>query len=182
MSYMHSYLFVLWVTVMSSIFVWSSSINGMDLITIQPRHKEMVSTLDTTKTYRCKIPFKRHLNHNDVIKWKHFPRYWPFVRGIHWSPVNSPYKGQWRRALIFSLICAWIQLLCFNYIFTLDLTPGFNGLVKLHDEKRNRFLHTHLTVTFWKLLLFQNYSDQCLKSLAFGILCVLYWRYDDIYI
>ena len=21
--------------------------------------------------------------HNDVIKWKHFPRYWPFVRGIH---------------------------------------------------------------------------------------------------
>ena len=28
--------------------------------------------------------------HDDVIKWKHFPRYWPFVRGIHWSPVNSP--------------------------------------------------------------------------------------------
>ena len=27
--------------------------------------------------------------HDDVIKWKHFPRYWPFVRGIHWSPVNS---------------------------------------------------------------------------------------------
>ena len=21
--------------------------------------------------------------HDDVIKWKHFPRYWPFVRGIH---------------------------------------------------------------------------------------------------
>ena len=44
--------------------------------------------------------------HNDVIKWKLFPRYWPFVRGIHRSPVNSPHKGQWRRALIFSLICA----------------------------------------------------------------------------
>ena len=29
-------------------------------------------------------------NHDDVIKWKHFPRYWPFVRGIHRSPVNSP--------------------------------------------------------------------------------------------
>ena len=25
--------------------------------------------------------------HDDVIKWKHFPRYWPFVRGIHRSPV-----------------------------------------------------------------------------------------------
>ena len=24
--------------------------------------------------------------HDDVIKWKHFPRYWPFVRGIHRSP------------------------------------------------------------------------------------------------
>ena len=27
--------------------------------------------------------------HDDVIKWKHFPRYWPFVRGIHrsrWIP------------------------------------------------------------------------------------------------
>ena len=24
-------------------------------------------------------------------------------------PVNSPHKGQWRRALIFSLICVWIN-------------------------------------------------------------------------
>ena len=28
--------------------------------------------------------------HDDVIKWKHIPRYWPFVRGIHRSSVNSP--------------------------------------------------------------------------------------------
>ena len=42
--------------------------------------------------------------HDDVIKWKHFPRYWPFVRGIHRSPVNSPHKGQWRGALMFSFI------------------------------------------------------------------------------
>ena len=44
--------------------------------------------------------------HDDVIKWKSFPRYWPFVWGIHLSPVNSPYKGQWRGALMFSVICA----------------------------------------------------------------------------
>ena len=37
-------------------------------------------------------------NHDDVIKWKHFPRYWPFV-----------HKGQWRGALMFSLICVWIN-------------------------------------------------------------------------
>ena len=47
--------------------------------------------------------------HDDVIKWKHFPRYWPFVRGIHRSPVNSSHKGQWRGALMFSLICTWIN-------------------------------------------------------------------------
>ena len=46
---------------------------------------------------------------NDVIKWKQFPRYWLFVRGIHRSPVNSPHKGQWRGALMFSLICVWIN-------------------------------------------------------------------------
>ena len=45
--------------------------------------------------------------HDKVIKWKHFPRYWPFVRGIHRSPVDSPHKSQWRGALMFSLICAW---------------------------------------------------------------------------
>ena len=29
----------------------------------------------------------RYTWHDDVIKWKHFPRYWPLVRGIHrWIP------------------------------------------------------------------------------------------------
>ena len=50
-----------------------------------------------------------HICHDDVIKWKHFPRNWPFVRGIHRSPVNSPHKGQWRGALMFSLIFVWIN-------------------------------------------------------------------------
>ena len=48
-------------------------------------------------------------DHDDVIKWKHFPRYWLFVRGIHRSTVNSPHKGQWRGAWMLSLICAWIN-------------------------------------------------------------------------
>ena len=48
------------------------------------------------------------ISHDAVIKWKHFPRYWPFVRGVHRSPANYPHKGQWRRALMFLLIYAWI--------------------------------------------------------------------------
>ena len=47
--------------------------------------------------------------HDDVIKWKHFSRYWPFVWGIHRAPANSPRKGQWRRALMFSFTCVLIK-------------------------------------------------------------------------
>ena len=50
-----------------------------------------------------------NLYHDDVIKWKHFTRCWPFEQGIHRFPVNSPHKGQWRGALMFSLICARIN-------------------------------------------------------------------------
>ena len=55
--------------------------------------------------YQARVMFY----HTDVIKWKHFPLYWPYVRGIHWSPMKSLHKGQWRGALMFSLICAWIN-------------------------------------------------------------------------
>ena len=47
------------------------------------------------------------IRHDNVIKWKHFPRYWPFVRVIHGWLMNSPHKGQWCGALMFSFICAW---------------------------------------------------------------------------
>ena len=56
--------------------------------------------------YEC---FWHSGTHDEVIKWKYFPRCWTFVRGIHRSPVNSPHKGQWRGALMFSLICFWIN-------------------------------------------------------------------------
>ena len=39
--------------------------------------------------------------HDDVIKWKHFPRCWPFVRGIHRSTVNSPQRPVTRRFDVF---------------------------------------------------------------------------------
>ena len=45
--------------------------------------------------------------HDDVIKLKHFLHYLPFEWGIPQSPVNSPHKGQWRGALMFTLICVW---------------------------------------------------------------------------
>ena len=68
--------------------------------------------------------------HDDVIQWKHFPRYWHFVRGIHRWPVDSPHKGQWRWALMFSLICAWT-----------------NGWVNNRDADDLRRHRTHHDVT-----------------------------------
>ena len=47
------------------------------------------------------------LFYDDVIKWKHFPFFWPFVWEVYRSPVNSPNKDQWRGTLVFCLICAW---------------------------------------------------------------------------
>ena len=50
-----------------------------------------------------------HWNILHLITWTHFPRRWPLVRGINRSPVTSLHKGQWRGALMFPLICAWIN-------------------------------------------------------------------------
>ena len=68
---------------------------------------QIMDVMDEKCNLQCP-KLKIHI-HDDVIKWKLFPRYWPFVRGIHRSPVNSPHKGQWRGALMFSLIYAWIN-------------------------------------------------------------------------
>ena len=65
-----------------------------------------MNVFNSSKVIRCNYV---RLVHDDVIEWKHFPRYWPFVRGIHRSPVNSPHKRQWRGALMFTLICARIN-------------------------------------------------------------------------
>ena len=99
--------------------------NCMNLNFMQISWLEVRLTLEVSRDFsRSRQPFwmtssdKRELSkiidskrsfHNDVIKWKHFPCYRPFVRGIHWSPVNSPYKSQLRGALMFSLIYAWIN-------------------------------------------------------------------------
>ena len=66
-------------------------------------------TISLYKYYMTCYRDRCSLFHYDVIKWKHFPRHWPFVRGIRRSPVNSLHKGQWRGALMFSLICVRIN-------------------------------------------------------------------------
>ena len=75
------------------------------------RSRSTITIMEWMMARWWKVVYATHFVtfHDDVIKWKHFPRYWPFVRGIHRSPVNYPHKGQWRGALMFSLICVWIN-------------------------------------------------------------------------
>ena len=77
--------------------------------------------------------------HDDVIKWKHFPRYWPFLRSIHPSLVNSAHKGQWRGALMFYLICAWIN--------------GWVNNREAGELRRNR-THHDVTEMFWQVYMY----------------------------
>ena len=90
------------------------------------------------------------LSQDDVINWKHFSRYWPFLRGIHRWPVNSPHKGQWRRALIFSLICSWtnnwanngdtgdLRHHCAHYDVTVMLMDDMPFIWRLSDVESGR--------------------------------------------
>ena len=46
--------------------------------------------------------------HDDVIKWKHFPRNWPFVRGIHRSLTKASDAELW--CLFFFLFFFYLRL------------------------------------------------------------------------
>ena len=61
-------------------FFWGRPPRHNDVFMMIFHRKQRVRTLQVT--------------HDDVIKSKHCPCYWPFVRGIHRLPVNSPHKGQ----------------------------------------------------------------------------------------
>ena len=83
------------------------------------------------------------LGSNMVIKWQHFPRYWPCVRGIHRSSVNSPHKGQWRGALMFSLICTWINGWVNN---------GEAGDLRRHQAHYDVTVKKHVNGSFFRVM------------------------------
>ena len=82
-----------------------------------------------------KMLFSMICQHNPLSFPKSGPRYWPFVRGIHLSPVNSLHKCQWRGALMFSLIFAWIH--------------GWVNNRDAGDSRSNR-AHYDVTVMKWQ--------------------------------
>ena len=84
-------------------------------------------------------------HHDDVNKWKHFPRYWPFVRGI-------PHKGQWRGALMFCLICVWINIWVNNR--------------ETGDLRRYRAHYDAIVMIKWERQNWQNWTPELATPLA----------------
>ena len=66
-----------------------------------------------------------------------FSRYWPFVRGIHRSPVNSSHKSQWRGAMMCSLIWVW--------------TNSWTNTGDTGDLRRH-YSHYDVIVMLWSIL------------------------------
>ena len=64
------------------------------VVTQALHESEFALTKDTTYLALVSELWESARKHDDVIKGKHFPRYWPFVWGIHRSPMSPPDKGQ----------------------------------------------------------------------------------------
>ena len=96
-----------WMTL--SLFPWFSGITNRIAASLQLIGIEDICYACVNETTLHVQPHVCKQVHDDVIKWKFFSRNWPFCAGNSPVPVNSPHKGQWRRALMFSLICVWIN-------------------------------------------------------------------------
>ena len=88
--------------------------------------------------------------------WRHemerFSALLAIKRGIHWGPVNSSHKGQWRGVLMFSLICVWI-----------------NGWVNTREAGDLRGYRAHYDVTVMWLCL----SPESWRPICSGIVVLL---------
>ena len=102
---------------------------------------------------------RRSTSQDDVIKWKQFPRYWPFVQRIHRWPANSPHKGQWHGAFMFSLICPWIN----DWVSNREAA----------DLRRHR---SHYDVTVMDYHIYQNDIIRDFSDLKWGgYKCFMLW-------
>ena len=119
--YKNDYSSKLWITSAWIHFEGMSATGTNQWLSAKLQYLECVSNGDTTVLHEAfEISIINHLQHCRRLKGplllmmtsyngNIFRVTGPFVRGIHWSPVNSPHKGQWRWALMFSLIYAWIN-------------------------------------------------------------------------
>ena len=104
------------------------------------------------------------------------PYNWPFVRGIHRSPVNSPHKGKWRGALMLCLICAWINgwvnnreasdLRRHRAHYDVNVMKADDGEIIFSIKHTSRCMHLNVGKKSMKNLSMESYRFE----LAFGLL------------
>ena len=102
-----------------------------------PPSKVLTKALFQCVNWR-QFPNRSIIKTNQLIKWKHLQRYWPFASGIRWWPVDCPHKAQWHGVLMFSLISAWPNAWANNR--------------DVGDLRRHR-AHCDVTDTYWSLWL-----------------------------
>ena len=82
--------------------------------------------------------------HADVIKWNTFLLL-AHCEGNHQSPVDSPHEGQWRRALMLSLICARTNGWANNRDAVMNYNaPGIQNLITAACLSSQRITQTTL--------------------------------------
>ena len=123
-----------------------------------------------------------HLSaHDDIIKWKHFPRDWPFVWEIHRGPVNFPHKWPVTRSfdVFFDLrLNKRLSKLSWGWWFEMLSRPLWrhcNGLrilvkrAKCIILSKNNHLNNFCLVTQWVYILrFSSHSSVSFFYFASG--------------
>ena len=122
----------------------------------------MATLLSTCHSSCCSYSYT---SHDDVIKWKHFQRYWPFVRGIHrWIPRPKASDAElWR--FLWSAPEQAIEL-------TIE-TPV------IWDASRSLWRHCNATVAVYLIEYVHGFVVLCLLWLNCGFreeLCYVFTR------
>ena len=80
--------------------------------------------------------------HEDIMAWKPFLHYWPFVMGIHWSAVDSPHKWpvMWSHCVFFVQSVACLLPIYYMKQWVIHVSWTFR------NKYQWNFCHIHL---FW---------------------------------
>ena len=81
---------LLWTLLASTSMIDPSTRSGRPFWTQETALRRVWTWKTRMKDWFVDFSFAIFSCHDDVIKWKHFPRNWPFVRGIHPFPGEFP--------------------------------------------------------------------------------------------
>ena len=110
-----------------------------------------------------------HTSHDDVIKWKHFPRYWPFVRGMTRSfgvffdlrrnkRLNKQSWGWWFETLLCPL---WRQCNDWEVFYDVFARVGPILYATQNYGKSKHATRTSITFTLQYLILISHLKWFC---------------------